>query len=47
MSPVLPRERLIVSIAGLLEGVRHVAVGASSPIPDTLRLIRTAPLKIR
>lgn len=33
MSTVLPRERLIVTIAGLLEGVRHVAVGASSPIP--------------
>lgn len=33
MSAVLPRERLIVSIARLLEGVRHVAVGASSPIP--------------
>ncbi|PTM50649.1 CoA-transferase [Phreatobacter oligotrophus] len=30
---VLPRERLIVAIAGLLDGVRHVAVGASSPIP--------------
>lgn len=33
MSPVLPRERLIVTIASLLKGVRHVAVGASSPIP--------------
>ncbi len=33
MTAVLPRERLIVSIARLLEGVRHVAVGASSPIP--------------
>lgn len=33
MSPVLPRERLIVAIANLLDGVRHVAVGASSPIP--------------
>ncbi len=33
MALVLPRERLIVAIAGLLDGVRHVAVGASSPIP--------------
>lgn len=32
-APVLPRERLIVTISRLLEGVRHVAVGASSPIP--------------
>ena len=30
---VLPRERLIFTIAGLLAGVRHVAVGASSPMP--------------
>lgn len=30
---IAPRERLIVSIARLLEGCRHVAVGASSPIP--------------
>jgi glutaconate CoA-transferase subunit B len=27
------RELLIATIAGLLDGVRHVAVGASSPIP--------------
>jgi glutaconate CoA-transferase subunit B len=27
------RELLITTIAGLLDGVRHVAVGASSPIP--------------
>lgn len=33
MGAILPRERLIVAIAGLLDGVRHVAVGASSPIP--------------
>lgn len=33
MMPVSDRERLIVTIAGLLDGVRHVAVGASSPIP--------------
>ena len=33
MSRILPREVLIVAIARLLDGVRHVAVGASSPIP--------------
>ena len=33
MSDVLPREVLICTIARLLDGVRHVAVGASSPIP--------------
>jgi glutaconate CoA-transferase, subunit B len=33
MTAVLPREILICTIARLLEGVRHVAVGASSPIP--------------
>ncbi len=27
------RELLIATIADLLDGVRHVAVGASSPIP--------------
>lgn len=32
-APLTPRERLIVTIAGLLDGCRHVAVGASSPIP--------------
>ncbi|RWE31455.1 CoA transferase [Mesorhizobium sp.] len=31
--PVAPRELLIATIAWLLDGVRHVAVGASSPIP--------------
>lgn len=31
--PVAPRELLIATIARLLDGVRHVAVGASSPIP--------------
>jgi glutaconate CoA-transferase, subunit B len=30
---LLPRERLIFTIAGLLSGVQHVAVGASSPMP--------------
>ncbi len=33
MTQVLPRERLIFTIARLLDGVRNVAVGASSPIP--------------
>ncbi|HEY4191489.1 MAG TPA: CoA transferase [Mesorhizobium sp.] len=33
MENVVPREILIASIARLLDGVRHVAVGASSPIP--------------
>jgi glutaconate CoA-transferase subunit B len=33
MTPSSPRETLITTIAGLLDGVRHVAVGASSPIP--------------
>jgi glutaconate CoA-transferase subunit B len=33
MTDVHPREVLIASIARLLDGVRHVAVGASSPIP--------------
>lgn len=33
MSDVHPREILICTIAKLLDGVRHVAVGASSPIP--------------
>jgi glutaconate CoA-transferase subunit B len=33
MSEVHPREVLICTIAKLLDGVRHVAVGASSPIP--------------
>lgn len=33
MTPASPRETLITTIAGLLDGVRHVAVGASSPIP--------------
>lgn len=33
MAQVHPRERLIVTIARLLDGIRHVAVGASSPIP--------------
>lgn len=33
MTDIHPREILIATIARLLDGVRHVAVGASSPIP--------------
>jgi glutaconate CoA-transferase subunit B len=33
VTAILPRERLVVTISRLLAGVRHVAVGASSPIP--------------
>lgn len=33
MTEIHPREILITTIARLLDGVRHVAVGASSPIP--------------
>lgn len=39
MIPVTPRERLIATIARLLEGVRHVAVGASSPIPAAAAML--------
>ncbi|MEI4472414.1 CoA transferase [Frigidibacter sp. MR17.24] len=42
MSPALPREILIHTIAGLLDGVRHVAVGASSPIPAAGAMLRRA-----
>jgi len=39
---VTPRERLIVTIARLLDGVRHVAVGASSPIPAAAAMLLRA-----
>lgn len=42
MTQVLPREVLIYTIARLLEGVRHVAVGASSPIPAGGAMLRRA-----
>jgi glutaconate CoA-transferase subunit B len=42
MKPVTDRERLIVTIAGLLQGVRHVAVGASSPIPAAASMLLRA-----
>lgn len=40
--PATPREILIHTIAGLLDGVRHVAVGASSPIPAAGAMLRRA-----
>jgi glutaconate CoA-transferase, subunit B len=36
------RERLIAAVADLLAGVRHVAVGASSPIPAAGAMLRRA-----
>ena len=39
MSPATLRESLIVTIASLLDGVRHVAVGASSPIPAAAAML--------
>lgn len=41
MSP-LPREILVATIARLLDGVRHVAVGAASPIPAAGAMLRRA-----
>lgn len=38
----LPREILICTIARLLDGVRHVAVGASSPMPAAGAMLRRA-----
>ncbi|QYK42179.1 MAG: CoA synthetase [Paracoccaceae bacterium] len=37
-----PREILIAAIADLLDGVRHVAVGASSPIPAAAAMLLRA-----
>lgn len=42
MTEILPREILIFTVARLLEGVRHVAVGASSPIPAAGAMLRRA-----
>lgn len=42
MTPALPREILICTIAQLLEGVRFVAVGASSPMPAAGAMLRRA-----
>jgi len=44
--PVTPRERLIVTIAALLDGVRHVAVGASSPIPAAAAMLLRAQKEV-
>ena len=45
MSEVHPREILIATIARLLDGVRHVAVGASSPIPAAGAMLLRAQKK--
>jgi glutaconate CoA-transferase, subunit B len=42
MNAVADRERLIAVIADLLDGVAHVAVGASSPIPAAGAMLRRA-----
>jgi len=42
MSEVTYHERLIATIAGLLDGVRHVAVGAASPIPAAAAMLLRA-----
>jgi glutaconate CoA-transferase subunit B len=42
MTEASDRERLIATVAGLLDGVRHVAVGASSPIPAAGSMLRCA-----
>lgn len=42
MSTALPREILICTIARLLDGVRSVAVGASSPMPAAGAMLRRA-----
>lgn len=44
--PVTERERLIVTIADLLQGARHVAVGASSPIPAAASMLLRAREKV-
>lgn len=40
--PCRPEELLINTIAGLLEGCRHVAVGVLSPIPGSAALLASA-----
>lgn len=46
MSTVTLRESLIVTIASLLEGARHVAVGASSPIPAAAAMLLRAQKEV-
>lgn len=40
--PCEPAELLAFTIAGMLRGLRHVAVGASSPVPGTAALLARA-----
>lgn len=47
MSKATLRECLIVTIASLLEGARHVAVGASSPIPAAAAMLLRAQKKLK
>jgi glutaconate CoA-transferase subunit B len=42
MSPYRPQELLIDTLAGMLAGLRHVAVGAASPIPGAAALLARA-----
>jgi glutaconate CoA-transferase subunit B len=42
MSYATPRELLIITIAQLLDGVRHVAVGSSSPMPAAAAMLLRA-----
>ena len=42
MTEATPTEGLIFTIASLLQGLRHVAVGASSPIPGAAALLAKA-----
>jgi glutaconate CoA-transferase subunit B len=42
MTAPLPREVLICTIAQLLDGLGHVAVGASSPMPAAGAMLRRA-----
>ena len=46
MSSATPKELLIVTIAQLLDGVRHVAVGSSSPIPAAATMLLRAQKEI-
>ena len=45
MRDILPEEVLIAAIASNLDGLRHVAVGASSPIPGAASLLARARSK--
>ena len=45
MRDILPEEVLIGAIASNLDGLRHVAVGASSPIPGAASLLARARSK--